>query len=83
MVQDHAPEVLLSSGSIDPNAVDENKPNWKSTASATVQLLCGVRDSTTAFGPLRSVAGILCIVLENCTVCLPCRMANLQFSQRP
>jgi hypothetical protein len=48
---------------------DENKSNWKSTASATAKLLLrGVRDSADAFGPLKSVAGGLCFILENCEV---------------
>ena len=48
---------------------NEKKPDWKSTASATAKLiLCGVRDSADAFGPLKSVAGGLCFILENCEV---------------
>ena len=53
-----------------PSAVmDEGKLNWKSTAFATAKLLLrGVRDSADAFGPLKSVAGGLCFILENCEV---------------
>ena len=40
-----------------------NKLDWKSTVSATVKLLCGVRD-----GLLKSVAQDLCCILENCEV---------------
>ena len=48
---------------------DESKSNWKSTVSATAKLfLRGVRDSADAFGPLQSVAGGLCFILENCEV---------------
>ena len=37
--------------------------------SATAKLILrGVRDSSDAFGPLKSVAGGLCFVLENCEV---------------
>ena len=51
------------------NAGDENRPGWKSNASASAKsLLRGVRDSADAFGPLKSVAGGLCFILENCEV---------------
>jgi hypothetical protein len=47
-------------------AADENKPSWKSNALAAAKLLLrGVRDSADAFGPLKSVAGGLCFILEN------------------
>ena len=47
-------------------AADENRPGWKSTASSSAKLvLRGVRDSADAFGPLKSVAGGLCFILEN------------------
>ena len=50
-------------------AADENSPGWKSTASSSAKLvLRGVRDSADAFGPLKSVAGGLCFILENCEV---------------
>ena len=52
------------------NTADEKKSDWKSTASATAKLLLrGVRDTADAFGPLKSVAGGLCFILENCEVC--------------
>ena len=56
--------------SIEPAAVtDEKRSDWKSTAFATAKLLLrGVRDTADAFGPLKSVAGGLCFVLENCEV---------------
>ena len=51
----------------------ENRPDWKSTASSSAKLvLRAVRDSADTFGPLKSVAGGLCFILENCEVwCLP------------
>ena len=50
-------------------AVDEKKLDRKSTASASAKLLLrGVRDSADAFGPLKSAAGGLCFILENCEV---------------
>jgi len=66
-VPDHAPEIICTDESIEPNGTTkENKPNWRSTASATAKLLLrGVRDSADAFGPLKSVAGGLCFILEN------------------
>ena len=51
------------------NVADEKKSDWKSTASATAKLLLrGVRDTADAFGPLKSVAGGLCFILDNCEV---------------
>ena len=50
-------------------AVDGERPGWKSTASSSAKLvLRAVRDSADAFGPLKSVAGGLCFILENCEV---------------
>ena len=50
-------------------ATGENRPDWKSTASSSAKLvLRAVRDSADAFGPLKSVAGGLCFILENCEV---------------
>ena len=67
-------------------AAEEHKSNWKSTASASAKLLlCGVRDSADAFGPLKSVAGGLCFILENCEVrpLFPCTLSrHLQVPQR-
>ena len=56
-------------------AVDESELDWKTTASASAKLvLRGVSSSSDAFGPLKSVAGGLCFILENCEVWLPPRM---------
>ena len=54
----------------EPSAVsNEKESGWKSTTLATAKLLLrGVRDSADAFGPLKSVAGGLCFILENCEV---------------
>ena len=50
-------------------AADENGPGWKSTGSSSAKLvLQAVRDSADAFGLLKSVAGGLCFILENCEV---------------
>ena len=47
----------------------ENRPDWGVTASSSAKLvLRAVRDSADAFGPLKSVAGGLCFILENCEV---------------
>ena len=69
-VSDHVSAALRSDESAVPGAVaDEKKMDWKSTASATAKLLLrGVSDSADAFGPLKSVAGGLCFVLDNCEV---------------
>ena len=60
-------------------APDENKSDWRPTVSASAKLLLrGVRDSADAFRPLKSIAGGLCFVLENCEVRLPspCAVRN-------
>ena len=50
-------------------ATNEKKSSWKATTFATAKLLLrGVRGSADAFGPLKSVAGSLCFILENCEV---------------
>ena len=66
----YVPATLHHDESSEPNAAaDENKSDWKSTASASAKLvLRGVRDSADAFGPLKSVASGLCFILENCEV---------------
>ena len=71
---DNAPEVLLPDESVQPSAaVDENKLDRNPTASATVKLLRGVRDSAGASTPLKSIAESLCYLLENCEVRPPSR----------
>ena len=69
-VPDHKPRDLGPDEDAEPSAAtNENKSNWKSTAFATAKLLLrGVRDAADAFGPLKSVAGGLCFILENCEV---------------
>ena len=64
------PQDLRPDEYAEPNAAaNEKKPGWKSTAITTAKLLLrGVRDSADAFGPLKSVAGGLCFILENCEV---------------
>jgi hypothetical protein len=64
-VPDHVP-----GENADPNAVaNEKKSNWRSTASAGAKLLLrGVSESADGFGPLKSVAGGLRFILENCEV---------------
>jgi len=69
-IPENVPEVPRPDESVEPSAAaDKSKSNWKSTASATAKLLLrGVRDSADAFGPLKSVAGGLCFILESCEV---------------
>ena len=56
-------------------AADESQSDWTTTASASAKLLLrGVSSSSDAFGPLKSVAGCLCFILENCEVRPPPRM---------
>lgn len=68
-VPDNTQEALISNQS-ESNAADESTSDqWRSTASATAKLfLHGVRESADAFGPLKSVVGGLCFILENCEV---------------
>jgi hypothetical protein len=63
---------LHSDEDSEPSTVaNEKKLSWGSTALATAKLLLrGVRDASDAFGPLKSVAGGLCFILENCEVWL-------------
>ena len=50
-------------------AEEESESDWTTTASASAKLLLrGVSSSSDAFGPLKSVAGGLCFILENCEV---------------
>jgi len=50
-------------------AAGETKSNWKSIVFATAKLLfLGVRNPADAFGPLKSLAGGLWFILENCEV---------------
>ena len=74
VIRDHTPQQVRPDENADSGAAaNERKSSWKSTALATAKLLLrGVRDSADAFGPLKSVAGGLCFILENCEVwCSP------------
>jgi len=84
-VADHVPAALHHDKSGEPSATaDETKLNWKSTVSATAKLLLrGVRDSADAFGPLKSVAGGLCFILENCEVWSPFRIHYPMLTSAP
>ena len=69
-VPDHTSEDVLSTKDAEPNTtVNENKRDWKSTASETAKLLLrGVNDSADIFPPLKSVTAGLCFILDNCEV---------------
>ena len=63
-VPDH--DALRPDESVEPSTVagdSGDKLDWKSAVSATAKLLRGVKD-----GPLKSIAGDLCSILENCEV---------------
>ena len=64
---DQVPEVVSPDESTEPGpAASEEKSNWRSTAVAAAKsLLRGVNESADAFGPLKSVTGGLCFILEN------------------
>ena len=71
-VPDQVPEVPRPDEDVQlSTATDKNKSDQKSTASTAAGLLCGVRD-----GPLKSVAGVLRLILENCEVGFPSRAFN-------
>ena len=79
---DCAPKILCSDKSIELSAaLDAATSDGESIPSTTVKLLCGVRDSPSGFGPLKSLAGALCIILENCKVWPPSHTFNLQYLQ--
>ena len=76
-IPDHnVPEVLCLDEGEPRTAVDENKPDWKFSVSVTTELLRGVKD-----GPLKSVAGRLCFILENCEVWSSSYTSNLHYLQ--
>ena len=64
----------------EPSAANEGRlDRFKTTASASAKLLLrGVNESADAFGPLKSVAGGLCFILENCEVWPSSRARHLQ-----
>ena len=72
VIPDHMPQNLRpEEGDETGVAANGSKSSWKSTTFATAKLLLrGVRDASDAFGPLKSVAGGLCFILENCEVWL-------------
>jgi len=69
---DHVSEGLRPDKNIAPSVTaDEKKSYRKPTASATAELLRGMRDSASTFGPLKPIARSLCFILDNCEVWLP------------
>ena len=84
-VPDRVPATLHGESGEPSDAAGETKSNWGSTASATAKLLLrGVRESADAFGPLKSVAGGLCFIVENFEVWSPpaCTVRRLQVRQQ-
>ena len=79
---DYGPEVVRPEETLEPSAAaDEKKSNDKPTASATTELFRVVRDSASAFGPLKSLAGSLCFILDNCEVLFSSRTFDPQCLQ--
>ena len=77
-------EALRPSGSEPKVVVGNRSDQRKSTGSASASaklFLRGVRESADAFGPLKSVAGGLCFILENCEVWPSSRVGYLRHSQ--
>ena len=68
-VSDHGLRVPRPHESAVPSATaNEGELDRKSIVSTAAGLLHIVRDFADAFGPLKSVAGGLCFILENCEV---------------
>ena len=66
------PDALNLDENVDSGvAVDVGGLGGKPVVSATAKLLCGVRDSKNASVPLKSIAGHLYSILENCQVWPP------------
>ena len=71
-VPGHVPEIPRPDGSIELSAaIDDADSDVEPTLSAMVKSLCGVRDSPNGFGPLKSLAEDLCLILKNCKVWPP------------
>ena len=85
-VSDRVPEGIRPDQGVEPSIItDENQRNWKPTTSEMAKLLLHrVRDSADVFPPLKSVAGGLSSILENCEVGSPPHTLShpLQVSQR-
>lgn len=66
-----------------PSAMDENKLHLKTLASSGARLILnGVKESADAFGPLKSVTGGLCFIMDNCEVRhLPASIAHNPYRQ--
>ena len=68
-VHGHTSQGVRPDKNAKPASTNGEKSSWKSVAFASAKLLLrGVRDSADAFGPLKSVAGGLYFILENCEV---------------
>jgi len=79
VLPDRGPETARPDKIIEPSAAaDEKTSNIKPNASATAELLRGVRDSSGAFGPLKSVARSLCFILDNSEVWPPSHTFDLR-----
>ena len=75
------PEVPCPDENVEPGVViGDSGPGKESVMSATAKLLCGVRDSKNASVPLKSIAGHLYSILENCQVWPPPCTLSLQHS---
>ena len=75
-IDDTAPDGAPEVKSVELSAAVHAKTMSHDKSSA-VKLLRTVRDSVNGFGPLKSVAGGLCLVLENCEVCPPSQRFEL------
>lgn len=59
-----------SDDTADPREASKSKLNLKSLASSGAKfILRGVKESADVFPPLKSTAGALCFIIDNCEVC--------------
>ena len=67
---DETEPVKLSGPTVDLTVVYGDKPGWKSTLHASAGLVIDVvKESSDAFAPLKSVAGVLSAILKHYDVC--------------
>ena len=58
-----------SDDTVDPRATSKSRSNLVSVASSGARLILnGIKESADAFPPLKSAAGALCFILDNCEV---------------
>jgi len=76
---DYGPDAVRPDESLEPGAAaDEKEPSCKPATPATAKFLREVRDSASAFGPLRSIARSLCLIIDHYEVWPPSHTSGPQ-----